>query len=216
MTATITTSLRYHSAAEWVHALGDVPLERIVFYPLPGTATESDVLEMERQNRLCELIDGTLVEKGMGYYESQVAIVIASLLLEFVRPRKLGVVTGEGGMMRLRMGNVRIPDVAFVSAARGKEAREERRLIPSISPDLAVEVLSEGNTKREIERKIAEYLETGCSLVWIVDPKKRTVAIHRVPMQAPEILGPEDTITGERVLPGFAAKVSDFFPVDEA
>ena len=54
--------------------LGGIPLDRIWFHPAPGTATEKDVLEVEvRENRLCELVDGTLVEKAMGFEESRLA-----------------------------------------------------------------------------------------------------------------------------------------------
>ena len=54
--------------------LGGIPLERIWFHPAPGTATEKDVIAAEaRENRLCELVDGTLVEKAMGFEESRLA-----------------------------------------------------------------------------------------------------------------------------------------------
>jgi hypothetical protein len=60
----------FDNAAEWLQSLGNVPLERILFNPLPGTATEADLLALvERDKRLCELIDGTLVEKPVGYWE---------------------------------------------------------------------------------------------------------------------------------------------------
>ena len=58
----------FDNAAEWLHSLGDVPPERILFDPRPGTATEADLLLLvERDKRLCELIDGTLVEKPVGF-----------------------------------------------------------------------------------------------------------------------------------------------------
>ena len=57
--------------AEWLHSLGDVPLERIIFDPPPGTATEEDLLRLvERDKRLCELIDRVLSIRhapGMGH-----------------------------------------------------------------------------------------------------------------------------------------------------
>ena len=58
-----------------LHArLGNVPLQRIRCHPAPGTATEADVLVYPRgEKRLYELVDGVLVEKPMGYYESLLA-----------------------------------------------------------------------------------------------------------------------------------------------
>src|SRR5215212_3516506 len=74
--------VQYRTAAEWLHDLGDVPLERILFTPWPGTATEADMLrKVEVEKHLCELIDGTLVEKPVGLYESQVAAVLIQLML---------------------------------------------------------------------------------------------------------------------------------------
>jgi Uma2 family endonuclease len=102
--------------ADLLDRLGGVPLNRVRFHPSPGTATEKDVLEAERkENRLCELIDGVLVEKPMAYRESFLAVAIASILRSYVDPRNLGLVTGADGMVRLFPGLVRIPDVAFAS-----------------------------------------------------------------------------------------------------
>ena len=54
--------------ADLVRRLGDVPLDRIRLRPAPGTATVEDVDRIEaRENRLFELVEGTLVEKAMGF-----------------------------------------------------------------------------------------------------------------------------------------------------
>jgi Uma2 family endonuclease len=110
--------------ADLLERLGRVPLSRIRFHPPPGTATERDVLEIAaHEDRLCELVDGVLVEKPLGYGESILAIFLGSVLGHFVRPRNLGHVTGEQGMLRLSPGLVRIPDVAFASWDRFPERR---------------------------------------------------------------------------------------------
>src|SRR5205823_12121176 len=94
----IITERRYRTAAEWLDDLGDVPLERIIFDPWPGTATEEDLLrKVEVEKHLCELVNGTLVEKPVGFYESQVAVALSHFLLSFVIPRRLGGVSGEAG-----------------------------------------------------------------------------------------------------------------------
>lgn len=116
--------------------MGDVPLEHILFDPWPGTATEADLLLLaERDKRLCELIDGTLVEKPVGYWESVIALDLATDINVFVRPRRLGTVSGEAGMMRLVPGRVRLPDVAFVSAQRlAKLAQATNVKVPVPAP----------------------------------------------------------------------------------
>src|SRR5207248_794834 len=91
--------------------LGGIPLERIRCQPPPGTATEDDVLlRPNGEKRLFELIDGVLVEKAMGYYESRLATVLGYLLERFLEGRDLGVVSGADATMRLRPRLVRLPD----------------------------------------------------------------------------------------------------------
>jgi len=202
---------QFRTVAELLHDLGDVPPERILFTPPPGTATEADLLrKVEAEDTMCELIDGTLVEKPVGLYESQIAAVLIHWLLAFVIPRRLGLVSAGDGPLRLRVGLVRLPDVAFFSAARLPPADVRNNPIPSLAPDLAIEVLSKGNTRREIQRKIGEYFTAGGRLVWIIDPKKRTAAVHTSPDHS-EPIGIDGTLDGKDVLPGFAVSLAELF-----
>jgi hypothetical protein len=99
--------------------LGGVPAERVRIYPLPGTATVNDVIEIhDREERLCELVGGVRVEKAAGCRESVIAGAFAAALRAFVMPRRLGYVGGESGMMQLVPDLVRGPDVSFVSRGR--------------------------------------------------------------------------------------------------
>jgi hypothetical protein len=83
--------------AELVDRLGGVPLDRIRLQPPPGTATVNDVVEIDaHEDRLCELVDGVLVEKTMGLYESQIAGLLIQLIGAFVTKRSLGIVTARG------------------------------------------------------------------------------------------------------------------------
>src|SRR5437868_5678409 len=96
---------KFRTAAEWIHDLGDVPLERIICDPWPGTATEADLLRMaEVDKQLCELVAGTLVAKPMGFVDSVIAARLSAALLNFADARRLGVVAGEAGMLRLSRG----------------------------------------------------------------------------------------------------------------
>jgi Uma2 family endonuclease len=210
---TLPAEVHYRTAVEWWEALGQVPFERIVFDPWPGTATEADVVRLDdHDDRLCELIDGTLVEKAMGYDESAVAMIIGHILLTFVAPRKLGIVTGEAGMMRILARRVRIPDVAFVSFDRLPDRKRPKGPIPELAPDLAVEVLSDSNTRREMENKLQEYFAAGTRLVWYVDIKTRSVEVYTSPTQKNRISG-ADLLQGGDVLPGFEVAVSEIFNI---
>jgi Uma2 family endonuclease len=197
--------------AELVERLGGVPLERIRFFPYPGTATEEDVVRIEQQeNRLCELVAGVLVEKPMGFRESLLAVAIASALREFVTSSNLGLVTGEGGMMRLFAGLVRIPDVAFVSWNRLPDRAVPDNPIPQLAPNLAIEVLSRWNTAAEMRTKRLEYFEAGVDLVWIVDPDQRRVTVYSAP-EPGRSYGAGDTLDGAPVLPGFTLDLKQLF-----
>jgi len=211
MTSVLTTTESIETLADLLAQLGDIAPERVRFRPPPGTATTKDVLEVHsRAGRLCELVDGVLVEKAMGFRESFLAIALSAILWGFVKPRRLGVVTGEAGMMRLASGLVRIPDVAFVSWERFPDRRLPTEPIPDLAPDLAVEVLSPNNTPREMARKRQEYFATGVRLVWLVDPAARTVEVYTAPESSTH-LREQDTLDGGVVLPGFTLPLQELF-----
>ena len=133
----------------------------------------------DHEDRLYELVDGILVEKTVGLEESWLAVQDhAHTVNNFVEPRELGLVAGEGGMMQIDIDLVRIPDVSFISWERlpGGEIPEEP--IPRIVPDLAVEVISRSNTRKEMEEKLKEYFEKGVRLVWFVRPRSRVVDVY--------------------------------------
>jgi Uma2 family endonuclease len=197
--------------ADLVERLGQIPLDRVRFHPAPGTATERDVLEIAaREDCLCELVDGVLVEKPMGYGESILASFIASMLGNFVRQHNLGHVTGEQGMMRLFPGLVRIPDVAFAGWDRFPQRRWTGEAIPDLIPDLAVEVLSKSNTPAEMRIKLGEYFSAGVQRVWLVDANSRTVTVFRSADDS-MVLNEQDTLDGELVLPGFSVTLRELF-----
>lgn len=191
--------------------LGGIPPSRVMLRPTPGSATEADVIAIDRREKgPCELVDGVLVEKAIGYKQSLLAGAILEYLRVFVRPRKLGLVTGADGAVRLFPGLVRIPDVAFASWDRIRGRRVPNDPIPDLVPDLAIEVLSESNTPAEMTRKIGEYLAAGVRLVWLVDPEARIATIH-VENESPRALDESQSLDGGDVLPGFALPLSDLF-----
>jgi Uma2 family endonuclease len=198
------------TVADLLKRLGDVPASRVRLVPTPGTATERDVVEAhDRENRLYELVDGVLVEKAMGFEESRWAILLAFYLNHYLLQHDLGVVLGSDGTMRLLPGLVRIPDVAFISWDRYPKDLS-RGEIPAVAPDLAVEILSKSNTRREMARKLDEYFRAGVRLVWYVDPKAREVRVHESPA-APVVLTAADVLEGGSVLPGFRLPLAEWF-----
>jgi Uma2 family endonuclease len=199
------------TVADLVEKFGPLPAERLRWNPAPGTATERDVVAIhDRENRLCELVDGVLVEKTVGFSESVLAALLAYYLTRFVKPRKLGLVAAADGMIRLAPSLVRIPDVSFISWNRLPGRRMPREPIPNIAPELAIEVLSKGNTAREMERKLRDFFAAGILLVWFVDPRKRTVSIY-TSVQECTVLREQETLKGGKILPGFALPLRKLF-----
>jgi Uma2 family endonuclease len=180
-------------------------------HPYPGTATVKDLLDVAaHEDRMCELVEGVLVEKPVGARESLLAGLLITLLNQFVRPRNLGFVTGEQGTLEILPDLVRIPDVAFISWNRVPGATFPDEAVPPLAPDLAVEVLSQSNTPGEMAVKRGEYFTAGVRVVWEIDPRNRTVTIYSSPTQA-LTLNATDTLDAAPVLPGFTLPLVDLF-----
>jgi Uma2 family endonuclease len=190
---------------------GAIPLERIWTHPAPGEATEEDVIEIcDHHDRLCELIDGVLVEKTVGYRESLLAFNLARLLGNFVAEHNLGIVLGADGLTRLRPGQIRIPDAAFISLQRIPDRQLPDQPFWDRGLDLAVEVTSHGNTPQEMKRKLADYFAAGVRAVWYVYPKSREVVVYSSPTESVTIQE-NGTLDGTPVLPGFTLPLVKLF-----
>lgn len=165
-----------------------------------------------------ELVGGKLVERNRGAESSAVALVIGSLLLNFVRSRRAGkVFTTDCGYQIFPddREKVRKSDVSFIRAGRLPNERPPDGWV-GITPDLVVEVLSPGDTAYEIDQKVNEYLAAGVLIIWVVNPRTRTVRIHRPQNdeRGPiSFLNESDTITGERVIADFECRVAEFFQI---
>lgn len=199
------------TAADLQRHLGGIPLERIRMYPPPGMATVKDLLEADtRQDRICELVDGILVEKTMGFLESILAAALIYFLKGFLKTHDLGIVAGADGMQRILPEMVRVPDVSFVCWERLPDGRVPQQPVPELVPDLAVEILSKGNTAAEMERKLRDYFTAGVRLVWYIDPRTRSAMVYTAP-ERPTPIDADGLLVGGDVLPGFELRLGDLF-----
>jgi Uma2 family endonuclease len=191
---------------------GMIPAARILRYPPPGTATEKDALKANEQDgHICELIDGTLVEKAVGANESRIAAVLLQLLGNYLDKHALGALLGESGFIRIGPGNVRAPDVSFFrfSSLPGGVIPEDIPY-PDLVPDFAVEVLSKTNTTKEIARKVEEFFRAGTTIIWIIDPRKKSARVHTSPKDYRQVEA-EGTLDAGPVLPGFSVSLERLF-----
>jgi Uma2 family endonuclease len=202
----------FDSIDDLLVSLGRISAKRVRFKPAPGTATVDDVVRLwDRTRRIYELVDGTLVEKIMGAKESFIAMRVGKLIgVHSDAHGDVGMVLGPDGMVNLMKKLVRIPDVSFTNWARVPGRTVPDDPVPNLAPDLAVEVLSEGNTREEMERKLKEYFLSEVQLVWFIDPRARTVRVYTSPDKVRE-LGTTDVLDGGAVLPGFSVSVSSLF-----
>ena len=141
---------------------------------------------------------------------SLLGLQLGHQLADFLEEHDLGVVLGADGMIRLFPGQVRIPDISFISWDRlpGEEVPDEA--IGSAVPNLTVEVLSPSNTRAEMERKLRDYFLAGVELVWLIDPKTQTADAYTAPEECRHV-GKGGSLDGGDVLPGFRASHKDLF-----
>jgi Uma2 family endonuclease len=210
MSSTATRS-KFLTMADLLEQLGRVSPRRVRLHPMPGKATEQDVIAIQdRTGRLYELVNGTLVEKVMGYPESSLAFWLGYLLQMFLDEHDLGNLAGPDGALRLMPGLVRIPDISFIRWERFPNREVPDEPIAGLAPDLAVEILSRGNTKTEMQRKLREYFFAGVRQVWLVDTAHRTVQVYTAPDQC-VVLTEDQTLDGGDVLPGLKLPLRKVF-----
>lgn len=159
-----------------------------------------------------ELIRGEVKKMSLtGGTHGILCAQLAMLLYNFVRANGLGMVFGAetGFQVERDPDTVLGIDAAFVSTERMKGVMNLEKFLP-FAPDLAVEVLSPSNTAGEMKQKVALYFGAGSRVVWIINPKRRTVAVYNSASE-PRVLNEEDTLEGGGVLPGFELKLSELF-----
>ena len=211
MSQTIAPTAKIWTAEDLAERFGPIPLNRIRTDPPPGMGTVEDVVYLrDHEDRLYELVDGVLLEKVMGTYESYLGARILKHLANFVDERGLGIVLGADGMLELFPNRVRIPDVAFVSSSRNPFEAMQQKRVAQLVPDLVVEVISEANTPQEMTDKLNDYFRSGTRLVWHVYPAQRQVRVYTDPASY-TTLDEQETLTGGDVLPDFELKLSELF-----
>jgi Uma2 family endonuclease len=160
-----------------------------------------------------ELVDGKLVEKGMGARSSFIGAAVIGKLRSFATPGKLGLVfESECGYQIWpdRPNCVRKPDVSFVRAGRLPNDAPPEGWI-RIAPDLAVEVISPNDEADEMTARVVDFIRAGVRLIWVIDPSTTFVQIFRQNGSAGWLLGTGD-LSGQDVLPGFTCRIEELFP----
>ncbi|MCW6035567.1 Uma2 family endonuclease [Spirulina subsalsa FACHB-351] len=134
--------------------------------------------------------------------------ITGQLSVWFEENETLGAAFDSSTGFELPNGANRSPDAAWVSQARWDALTQEQQegFIP-LCPDFVVELRSKSDTLQDLRSKMAEYIENGTKLGWLIDPKNKRVEIYR-PGQGVEVLENPNTLSGETVLPGFTLSLN--------
>jgi Uma2 family endonuclease len=110
----------------------------------------------------------------------------------------------------MKSRDVLSPDISFVSGDRLAGLVEAPEGFYEGAPDLAIEFLSPRESMKRLNRKLAQYFENGTRLAWVMDAKRRVVAVHS-DVEHPRELTEVDELSGEEIVRGFRIPVRDIF-----
>ncbi|MFN5659483.1 MAG: Uma2 family endonuclease [Pseudanabaena sp.] len=159
-----------------------------------------------------EIVNGELVVMGnSGALHGYISIVLSSALFAIVSPQKLGVLFDSSTAFKMKNGNKRSPDISFFAKERFQGIADLPIGYLEGAPDLAVEILSPGNTVEEISTKLVEYFENGTRLVWVINPIQHYVLVYRSAQEPDRLLKRGDFLDGEGVINGFSFAVDQLF-----
>ena len=174
--------------------------------------TADELLLLPRGEFRYELLKGELKKMSpAGFDHGAIIMNLAGPLNQHIKAERLGVVCGAetGFKLSSNPDTVRAPDIAFVRTERIPQGGRPKGFYAG-APDLAVEVLSPGDTVSQVDEKVDEWLSAGASAVWIVNPKRRSVTVYRSQNDA-VILMENDELEGQDVVPGFRCRVAEIF-----
>ena len=161
-----------------------------------------------------ELVRGEVIElPNPGFNHGYVCSAIVQILGVFARQSGLGYVLCNDSAVQTTFDpdSLRGADVTYFSHARLPRTRSMPS-IPPVAPDLIVEVRSPSDRPGAIRAKLEEYLALGVMMVWIVDPERRTLTLHRPGQPESSTFGEADVLEGLPELPGFRCDVGEMLP----
>ncbi|WP_090156200.1 Uma2 family endonuclease [Dyadobacter soli] len=125
------------------------------------------------------------------------------------RKYKTGRVIESNGGFFLEDKSMRVPDVAWIHIDRWNAmSKEEKRSFPRMAPDFIIELKSETDSLRYLQKKMAKWIENGVRLAWLVCPDSQTTYVYE-PGKPQLVVHFEETLSGGEVLIGFSTRLSD-------
>ena len=173
----------------------------------PALMTADELERLPETGKRMELVRGHLVvSEPPGFRHGDIVVNLAVALSLFVRAGNLGRVLAESGfVLATNPDTVRGPDISFIRRDRVPDPIPHG--FARFAPDLAIEVLSPSNRPGKVLEKVADYLNAGTLLVWVIDPDRRQARVHRADGTISTVTEHE-MLDGEDVLPGFTCTLS--------
>lgn len=173
--------------------------------------TDEQFMALPEDDRLYEYIDGELiVVANSGVEHGYLALTLGDFLTGFVRNHQLGITCDSSTAFKMKTGNKRSPDVAFIAKERLRGLKRLPKGFFEGAPDLVVEIISPNNTFEEIHHKLVEYFENGTRLAWVILPDEECVLVYHQPKPS-KLLLLEDSLEGEAVIAGFQLPLKELF-----
>ncbi len=180
--------------------------------PSPTITTAKELLSLDEPGVCHELVRGELRRMTpAGHWHGDVEILLSEVLSRHVRVNRLGKVypSDAGFLLTRNPDTVLVPDLAFVQNERLPEACT-RGYVPG-APDLAVEVRSPDDSRRQLHRKALSWLRHGARMVWVIDPVATNATVYRSKDDVREI-DEGGYLLGGEVVPGFRVRLRRLFP----
>ena len=146
-----------------------------------------------------------------GAKHGYVCSTLMILLGGYVRIQKLGAMFDSSTAFKMKNGNKRSPDISFVAKERLQGLEELPDGFLDGAPELAIEILSPGNTVEEIHDKLVEYFENGTRLAWVIHPIEQYILVYRSAKEPDRLLKSTDSLDGEDIVPNFSLPVVELF-----
>jgi Uma2 family endonuclease len=189
------------------------------------SSQQTDTLTFESWQALSEtkqryeIVDGEMiVPPGPSVDHQWISRKIDRRLEDFVEAQGLGIVLAAPLDLLVRREPLRVrqPDILYLNGDRtGLRSRRDIRGMQTldIAPDIAIEVLSPSNTRRDIQDKLEDYRQMGTLECWLASPEAETVEVVELSpegMVTVKVFGSNETLISAR-LEGFALPLQEIF-----